>query len=196
METDLNEKFALLQYLLRKRQMKKMADVSPLADTGRGQGRIIALLKVQDGMSVKDMSFLLGLAMSSLSELLAKLEKGGYITKEASELDKRMTIVRLTEKGKQEPQKDGGECDSIFECLNSQEQTAFSEFLDRLIAVLKTELGYDDEEIALRTEKLISHFHGIYGCGHHHGIRERIARHMVRGGLGHSHKCGINPPYS
>jgi DNA-binding MarR family transcriptional regulator len=111
-----------------------------MADPTRGQGRIITILKMQDGISTKDMSYLLDIRISSLNELLSKMEKAGYIKRESSEADKRVMLVKLTEKGKSEQQQEWtpGE---IFDCLSEDEQKDFGEYLDRVIASIETNLG-------------------------------------------------------
>lgn len=140
MNTDLAEKLSRLQWLLHKQQMRGYAMGGPMADVTRGQGRILALLKMQDDISTKDLSYMLGIRISSLNELLSKLEKNGYITREPAPSDKRIMLIRLTDKGRQEePQ--NVEMGGIFACLSDAEKPAFGDYLDRIIAALEAELG-------------------------------------------------------
>ena len=141
--TKLYEKISRLQWLLHKHQMRGYAQGGPMADPTRGQGRILAILKMQDGISTKDLSYLLGIRVSSLNELLAKLEKAGYVTREPAEADKRVMLVKLTEKGTSEQQREWTPGD-IFSCLSAEEQSTFGGYLDRVIASL--EEGFADEE--------------------------------------------------
>lgn len=142
--TKLYKKLLQLQWLLQKQHMKTHANIGPMADTSRGQGRILALLRMRDGISTKDLSYLLGIRVSSLNELLAKLEKNEYITRTPSESDKRVILIYLTEKGQTEekPKKD---LSNVFDCLSEEEQDIFSEYIDRIITTLKKELDLDDE---------------------------------------------------
>jgi len=142
MNNELNEKLAMLQYLMRKKRMRGR----PMADTMPGQGRILALLKMRDGVSVQDLSYLLGLAVSSVSELLGKLEKGGYVTREQSGQDKRVTIVKLTEKGRNEQMQNDADLYDAFSCLSEKEQKTLGEFLDRIIDGLKKNFGFDEND--------------------------------------------------
>ncbi|WP_240420088.1 MarR family winged helix-turn-helix transcriptional regulator [Paenibacillus periandrae] len=144
MNTELYEKLSRLQWLLHKQQLKTHATGGPMADTSRGQGRILAVLKMKDGISTKDLSYLLGIRVSSLNELLAKLEKGGFITRNPSEADRRVMLIHLTEKGREEEEleRDSG---GVFSCLSTEEQLTFGEYLDRIIAALEAELGSDNE---------------------------------------------------
>jgi DNA-binding MarR family transcriptional regulator len=146
MNMELYEKLAKLQWLLHRQHLKIHAFGGPMADTSRGQGRILAMLKLKDGISTKDLSFLLGIRVSSLNELLAKLEKNGYITRKRSETDKRVMLIYLTEKGKEvkEPKQDN--ISEVFNCLSADEQATFGEYLDRIIAALEEQLGIDDEQ--------------------------------------------------
>lgn len=143
--TQLYEKFTKLQWLLHKHQHRTQAENGPMADPSRGQGRILAILKLQDGISTKDLSYLLGIRVSSLNELLAKMEKGGYISREPSEADRRVILVKLTEKGKNEPQKKVNS-DDVFECFSEDEKITLSEYLDRLIAALAADLEDEADE--------------------------------------------------
>lgn len=61
-----------------------------------GQGRVLALLKIQPEIATKDMAYLLGIKQQSLNELLKKLEKSGYVKRKPSKEDKRVMIVCLT----------------------------------------------------------------------------------------------------
>lgn len=141
-QTELYEKLAKLQWLLQRRQFKTHAAVGPMADTTRGQGRILAFLRMKDGISTKDLSYMLDIRISSLNELLAKLEKAEYITRKPSEADKRIMEIYLTPKGKEE---EDPEVDSshIFSRLSPEEQVIFGDYLVRIITVLEEELGTD-----------------------------------------------------
>lgn len=142
MNTELYDKLAKLQWLLQRQHLKNHAAVGPMADTSRGQGRIMAFLRMKDGISTKDLSYMLDIRVSSLNELLAKLEKAEYITRQPSETDKRIMLIYLTAKGREE---EGQEIDSgnIFAHLSPEEQTAFGNYLTRIIAALEEELGTD-----------------------------------------------------
>lgn len=138
--TELYEKLSRLQWLMHKSHLRTYAESGPMADPTRGQGRIFAVLKMQDGVSTKDLSYLLGIRISSLNELLQKMEKSGYITREPSEADKRVILIKLTEKGKMEEQQEWNP-DTIFSCLSDDEQRSFADYLDRVIAAIETGLG-------------------------------------------------------
>ena len=149
MNNELYEKLTKLHWLLHIQQMDSYRRGAHLADTTRGQGRILAALQMRDGISTKDLSYLLGLAVSSLNEFLAKLEKGGYITREPSEQDKRVMLVKLTEKGNTEKGQPEETVDlgDIFDCLSGDEQAAFGVYLDNVINALGEKLGFGGDEL-------------------------------------------------
>jgi DNA-binding MarR family transcriptional regulator len=196
MNNELYEKLTKLQWLLHKQQLRGWAHGGPVADATRGQGRILALLKLRDGISTKDLAYMLGVAVSSLNELLSKLEKSGYITREASEQDKRIMLVKLTDKGRNEEQQEAADLSGIFECLSDAEQTAFGAHLDKVIAALAEKLGFDEEEFewvkAAHTERerMFAEMSGEDGRGfdprNFRGGFDRFSRGLAqgRGGLG------------
>ena len=113
-------------------------------DPSRGQGRILAILKMQPEISVRDLSYLLDIRQQSLSELLGKLEKAGYITREASPEDHRSALIRLTEEGRATTE--FREERDFFGCLSEEEQEQFGEILSKLIASLEERVGPEKEE--------------------------------------------------
>lgn len=120
---------------------------APIADTSRGQGRVLALLNIQPEMSQKDLAYLLGIRNQSISELVAKLEKAGYVTKEPSANDKRVMNVKLTEKGKKAANQTNtqmNDYEDILDCLSPEEQANMAEYLSRLIAEMEKGLGEED----------------------------------------------------
>lgn len=146
--TDIYEKLSTLQWLMKRRQMFSQAEAGLFADATRGQGRILAMLKIQPEIATKDLSYLLGIRQQSLNELLNKLEKSGYVERRPSEADKRVMVVHLTEKGKtvQQPPSDYQE---ILGCLSRQELQQFGNYLDRIIVAFRTQEGAGGAEDAV-----------------------------------------------
>jgi DNA-binding MarR family transcriptional regulator len=136
---ELYEKLRRLQWLVQKQRMTEATDNNPFNDTTRGQGRVLALLKIQPQISTKDLTYLLGIRQQSINELLNKLEKGGYVERKPSEGDKRIMIVHLTEKGRTVQQQER-KFPNIFASLSLEEQKNFGEYLDRIIKALEEEL--------------------------------------------------------
>ena len=158
MKNELYEKLTQLQWLLHKQQLRSWAEFGPMADTSRGQGRILAMLKIKDGISTKDLSYLLGVRVSSLNEMLSKMEKNGFITREPSEQDKRVMLVYLTEKGREEQQEQSADMNDIFDSLTAAEQALFSEYLDRIISKLTEGESDVKEDMKKKMDSLKSRF--------------------------------------
>jgi len=181
MNNELYEKLTQLQWLLHRQQIRGWAENGPLADTTRGQGRILALLKMKDGISTKDLSYLLGVRVSSLNELLAKLEKTGYVSREPAEQDKRVMLVKLTKKGASEQQPAPFDFGDIFSCLSEEEQERFGDYLDRIIAALHANFGDEEEDAREKIEALRERFGEMAGFFDRHGQDFRNGRAFPRG---------------
>lgn len=91
-----------------------------------GQGRVLALLKIQPEIATKDMAYLLGIKQQSLNELLKKLEKSGYVKRKPSKEDKRVMIV----------------------CLTNEELEQFSSYIDRILSSLEEMVGNPSDQEA------------------------------------------------
>jgi DNA-binding MarR family transcriptional regulator len=139
---DLYDKFYRLQWLMKRRHLQNFAEFGPMADPTRGQGRVLAILRMQEEISTKDLSYLLGIRQQSLNELLNKLEKGGFVTRTQSETDRRVMMVKLTEKGKN-AKSESVNLGGVFDCLSEDERIAFGRCLDKIIESLEAQL--DDE---------------------------------------------------
>ena len=143
--TDIYEKLSTLQWLMKRHQMYCQSEAGQFADTARGQGRILAMLKIQPEIATKDLAYLLGIRQQSLNELLNKMEKKGYVERKPSENDRRVMIVHLTEKGReiQQPEADYHE---ILDCLLPEELQQMSQYLDRIIATFRAQYRNEQEE--------------------------------------------------
>lgn len=147
---ELYGKVFYLQRLLQRSRMQMREERGPMADTSRGQGRVLAMLQLRDGISTKDLSYMLDIRIASLNELLLKLEKAEYIVREPSEDDKRVMIIRLTEKGRAERREKSEKMPDLFTVLTAEEKEMFGVFLDKIIAELEEKLGELDEEAMMR----------------------------------------------
>ena len=132
--TAVYEKLTTLQWIRRTRAFH-CGGAAPFVNTARGQGRILAMLKIQPEIATKDLAYLLGIRQQSLNEQLKKLEKGGYVERKPSEEDRRVMIVHLTEKGKAVEQVEPeSRYRKMFDCLTKEEVEQLGEYLDRIIA--------------------------------------------------------------
>ncbi|MCL1949067.1 MAG: MarR family transcriptional regulator [Turicibacter sp.] len=146
----LHDKLGRLMWLLKKQQLKTHMRRGPLGDASRGQGRILAFLQIKDGLSTKELSYMLDIRVSSLNEMLAKLEKGGFITRRPSESDKRVILNFLTEKGRTAPTEANEEF-NLFGCLDPEEIHQLNGMMDKMIAHLETMTGTEQSDDEMRS---------------------------------------------
>ena len=106
-----------------------------------GQARILALLQVQDGMSQKDLAFLLGIRPQSLTIALEKLESEGFIERRQDEDDKRTRRVFITEAGKAKASEAAEEraarAEEVFAVLSDEEKDQLGDILSKLVASME-----------------------------------------------------------
>jgi DNA-binding MarR family transcriptional regulator len=124
------------------------------------QGHVLNILRERAPMSQRDLMETLNVRSASLSEILAKLERNGCITRERSELDNRGFILHATEQGRamaEERRKEYLEnAETIFAPLSAAERRQLGEFLQKIISSLEQDAPGQDAE------------HG-HGAGHRHG---------------------------
>ena len=135
---------AVLQFQHRRRGGRG----EPWRDPRHGQGRVLALLKLKPEMAQRELTYLMGMSRQSIAELLAKLEKQGFVEREPSPENRRAVIVRLTDKGRAASQGDGPEAPGIagvLEVLSDDEVADLADYLGRIIERLEEESGEDRE---------------------------------------------------
>lgn len=138
------EKYLYLEGLLHRYFAWKRREQGPHANPHKGQGRILSILKLQPEITQKEMTFLLDMRPQSLGELLTKLEKAGFITREPSEEDRRVMVVKLTDAGAKEAEKmNDTQEETIFDVLTEEEQEQFSAIIDKLTKAVEAEMPED-----------------------------------------------------
>lgn len=180
-------KFQRLEWLLRRLHLRGFHERGPMASPRRGQGRILSLLKIKNEISQKDLAAILDIRPQSLGELLAKLEKAGFIERTPSEQDKRIMEIRLTESGKaaSEEAPETEEIGSVFDCLDDAERTAFAGYLERLIERTQEMSGLENGDRGDEFDRIREFMAGFgpgFGPG---GMRGGPGRHGGSGGSGH-----------
>jgi DNA-binding MarR family transcriptional regulator len=154
----------------------------------RGQGRVLAVLGLKPEISQKELTYLLGMSKQAIAQLLDKLEKSGHITREPSEEDRRVSIVRLTDEGRKaavgaEDEAPGSS--DVLDCLNDEELAAFSDYLARIIG--RYEERFPDEDFEERRHAM-EEFMARHGHGRGHGF----GGHGAHGGHGCGHGFGAH----
>jgi DNA-binding MarR family transcriptional regulator len=174
---DLLEQLFRLLGLLRRRRLQMHGERGPFGSPHQGQGRVLALLKLKPQVSQKELSSILDIRSQSLGELLAKLERQGYIARTPSEEDRRVMNISLTEAGiaASEKQDEAADVDSFFECLDAEEQKKLGEYLERLNQRLEEEItaagGEGDFQSAFEAaHRGFGQPGGFPGFSHGHGF--------------------------
>ena len=142
---ELYEKLSNLQWLLQRYRTENFQRRGHFMDPTRGQGRLLTLLKNQSDMTTKDLAYILGIRQQSLNDLIKKLEKAGLVERVPSEKDKRVLLVRLTEKGKSF-QTEEHDYSELFDGFGEKELEQFAVYLDRMIATLSNDYGSPFDE--------------------------------------------------
>jgi len=102
-----------------------------------GQQRVLAILKLEDGLTQNYLAEVLDLRPSSIAELLKKMETNGDITRTEDEKDKRTKHVHLTDAGRKKAEenaslKNEDYSENFFAGLNDDEKAQFSEYLQKI----------------------------------------------------------------
>ena len=125
----------------------------PVDNPSSGQGRVIACLKLKDGIGIKDLAQILGMSVPSLNDLLMKMEYGGFVERRPVSDGDTISQVFLTEKGKAVKQNDSSAAtahDSAdvdpLEGFTDEELEIMDVYLDRMIANLEANVGMDEIE--------------------------------------------------
>lgn len=116
---------------------------------GSGQGKILAILSERKKMTQKELQEILQIQSGSMSEILAKLEEKGLIWRSRDEVDKRRSVLELTEAGCEWVRKYALQRDeqTFFRVLKEEEQEALKKLLGRLLE------DWKQEEEAVKTHK-------------------------------------------
>ena len=146
----LYHRLVLLNRILEKRNIRFNPEKNNIA---RGQGRILAVLKIKDNISTKEMAEIFNISVGSLNETLNKLEQKGFIEKIPSEEDKRVKLIKLTEKGKEIKFNKPKDID-IFDILMDDEKVELNKLLNKLTMELHNKLKEEDPE---KYEKMNEH---------------------------------------
>lgn len=142
---DLIEQFTRIEWLLHRYHQQNHTQHGPMGDPRRGQGRVLAILKMKPEISQKDLSYLLDIRQQSLGELLSKLEKNGYITRTPSETDRRVMNIHLTKEGAEATEQEFS-FERVFRCLSNDEQQTLGSYLSRIIETIEAQLSDEQPE--------------------------------------------------
>lgn len=110
-----------------------------------GQNRILAALVMQDGLSQKDLAYLLGIRPQSLTQALDTLEADGFVERKQDEEDKRTNRVFLTEAGRGRAAKVAEDrkqhAEDMFSMLTEEEKEQLATILEKIGASFEEKLA-------------------------------------------------------
>lgn len=109
-----------------------------------GQQRVLAVLKLEDGLTQNYLANVLDLRPSSLAELMKKMETKGLINRQEDPEDKRSKHVYLTDEGRQKAEenaslKNESYSETFLAGLTDNEKQQFSIYLQKISD------GWDDD---------------------------------------------------
>ncbi len=144
MEKNLNEQIAdnyieLMTYTM---QFFREHHEGPFSfeNRNRGQAIVLEILKQCEQISQKELVQMLNMQPQSASEIIKKLEKKDYITREKSEHDKRVYNITLTVKGRVSANKAGEFKPVIFDNLTDEEKMQLIHISQKITANIKTKV--------------------------------------------------------
>ncbi len=109
------------------------------------QGRILYVLWQENGISIRELSDKCGLAITSLTSMLERMEKSGLICRQPDSADKRKTLLYLTEKArglqKQYDAVSNEMTDIYYQGFTPDEISRFESYLDRIRENLEQRSG-------------------------------------------------------
>lgn len=99
----------------------------------RGQGSILPLLAQRPGITQKELAEALGVQSASVSEVLRKLERKGFVQREKAEQDRRSVRVTLTQAGWDHLNRPEADLSGAFQVLTREEQAQLARLLQKLL---------------------------------------------------------------
>jgi DNA-binding MarR family transcriptional regulator len=161
------------------------------------QAHVLSIIKEKNSIAQHDLMEMLNVRSASLSEILGKLERNGFINRRREEHDKRSVVVTVTEQGdavmSEYQQRRSKSADALFASLTADERRQLADILNKIINSLEQDLSGSE---AFHDHHDHHDHHGYeqghsHGHGHGHGHRHEHGHGYGYGhGRGHSHGHG------
>lgn len=101
-----------------------------------GQPPLLFALLREEGQRQKDIANKLNIKASTVNVMVKRLEKAGFLEKRVDELDKRVSRLYLTDKGREicinARQAVKNVQNKVFDALNQEEKNTFKELLKKI----------------------------------------------------------------
>ena len=114
------------------------------AATDPNVGRVLALLRMKDGVSTQEMATILGIDGAALGATLEAMTEGGLVQVDAPEAGPK--TVTLTDEGRKDEPSQAELCDVALDGFSDDEADALMAFLERMEGSLEGEIGADWKE--------------------------------------------------
>ena len=189
-KTVITEQLQHLHTLMQRLALHNFMSSSRTRSPHRGQGRVLAILKMKPEISQKELTYVLGMSKQAIAELLGKLEKNGYITREQTEDNKRALMVKLTDEGRKIAESLEEEESATIKALDTfteEELHTFNELLGKVVTAYES--YFPDEDFDERRRVMVA-FMTHHGRGFDRSQRppdretDNPGEHRGRGGGG------------
>ena len=115
---------------------------------GRAAGRVLRTLMMSGGMTTRDLAKSLDVRISSLNEILKKLEDEGLVERYRSEMDGRIYVLVLSQKGRELAESIRRDRlareRQMVACLTEEERKEFVRLADKMAENLEDLEKYED----------------------------------------------------
>lgn len=131
-------------------KLKELNDIEPLAalfESMQGEYAVLGLLAENNNISPSEISTFLGISKARTTAILKTLVKKKFVTVTKSQQDRRMSIVALTQLGKDSFDKKSQQATSFFDDylleIGKSDSQKLVSFLDKSIKIAKKKAKKD-----------------------------------------------------
>lgn len=121
----------------------------------QGQGKILLALSQKDGLSQKELATNLDLTAQSTAEFVNKLVKKDLVTKEKSDKDRRMTVIHLTDLGRQKIDTESSKIPDFLKVLSDEELDQLTHILTKINDSLYDEINNSEQPTLFKKSQQI-----------------------------------------
>lgn len=108
------------------------------------QNRVLAMLNMKEGLSQKDLAYVMGIRPQSLTTTLSQLEDSGYVERRKNADDGRVMNVYLTDAGRERAVSAAAgrkkNAEGAFSALTEEEKQQLSDILEKLSDTLEGQM--------------------------------------------------------
>ena len=100
------------------------------------QNRALSILLLNDGLSQRQLAYVLGIRPQSSGEIVGKMERNGWLERKTDEKDSRINRLYLTAAGREKAEsiERQNENDDLLDCLDDSEKEQLNSLLDKIVA--------------------------------------------------------------